>query len=34
MIAFEVDGPSHYGPPDFDLDKFEDDLLRQNSLIH
>jgi len=34
MIAFEVDGPTHYAPPDFDLDKFEDDLLRQNSLIH
>jgi superfamily II DNA or RNA helicase len=34
MIAFEVDGPTHYAPPDFHLDKFEDDLLRQNSLIH
>jgi superfamily II DNA or RNA helicase len=34
MIAFEVDGPTHYAPPDFDLGKFEDDLLRQNSLIH
>lgn len=34
LIAFEVDGPAHYGPPDFSLDKFEDDLLRQNSLIH
>ena len=34
MIAFEVDGPSHYAPPDFDLEKFEDDLLRQNSLTH
>lgn len=34
MIAFEVDGPTHYAPPDFDLGKFEDDLLRQNSHIH
>lgn len=34
LIAFEIDGPSHYAPPDFDLDKFEDDLGRQNSLIH
>jgi len=34
MIAFEIDGPSHYAPPDFGLDKFEDDLHRQNSLIH
>ena len=34
LIAFEIDGPSHYQPPDFDLDKFEDDLHRQNSLIH
>ncbi len=33
-IAFEVDGPSHYQPPDFDLAKFEDDLRRQNSLVH
>jgi superfamily II DNA or RNA helicase len=33
-IAFEVDGPTHYQPPDFDRTKFEDDLLRQNSLIH
>jgi superfamily II DNA or RNA helicase len=34
LIAFEIDGPSHYAPPDFGLDKFEDDLHRQNSLIH
>jgi superfamily II DNA or RNA helicase len=34
LIAFEIDGPSHYAPPDFTLDKFEDDLHRQNSLIH
>jgi hypothetical protein len=34
MIAFEIDGPTHYCPPDFDLAKFEDDLLRQNSLVH
>jgi superfamily II DNA or RNA helicase len=34
LIAFEIDGPSHYAPPDFDLDKFEDDLGRQNSFIH
>lgn len=34
LIAFEVDGPTHYQPPDFDLNKFEDDLHRQNSLIH
>lgn len=34
LIAFEVDGPTHYQPPDFDLTKFEDDLHRQNSLIH
>jgi superfamily II DNA or RNA helicase len=34
MIAFEIDGPTHYAAPDFDLDQFEDDLLRQNSLIH
>ena len=33
-IAFEVDGPTHYQPPDFDRTKYEDDLLRQNSLIH
>jgi hypothetical protein len=33
-IAFEVDGPTHYQPPDFDRNKYEDDLLRQNSLIH
>ena len=34
LIAFEIDGPSHYQPPGFTLDKFEDDLDRQNSLIH
>jgi hypothetical protein len=34
LIAFEIDGPSHYAPPDFGLDKFEGDLSRQNSLIH
>ncbi len=34
LIAFEIDGPSHYAPPDFDLDKFEDDIGRQNSIIH
>ena len=34
LIAFEIDGPSHYAPPDFDLDKFEDDIHRQNSLVH
>lgn len=34
LIAFEIDGPSHYQGPEFDLDKFEDDLHRQNSLIH
>jgi len=33
-IAFEVDGPTHYQPPDFDRNKYEDDLLRQNSLMH
>jgi superfamily II DNA or RNA helicase len=33
-IAFEVDGPTHYQPPDFDRSKYEDDLRRQNSLIH
>ncbi|WPL16974.1 UvsW helicase [Thiorhodovibrio winogradskyi] len=33
-IAFEVDGPTHYQPPAFDRTKYEDDLLRQNSLIH
>lgn len=33
-IAFEVDGPAHYQPPDFDRAKYEDDLLRQNSLMH
>lgn len=33
-IAFEVDGPTHYQPPDFDRTKYEDDLRRQNSLIH
>ena len=34
LIAFEVDGPTHYQPPDFDLTKFENDLHRQDSLIH
>jgi len=34
LFAFEIDGPTHYQPPDFTLDKFEDDLRRQNSLIH
>jgi superfamily II DNA or RNA helicase len=34
LIAFEIDGPTHYAAPDFDIDKFEDDLGRQNSLIH
>ncbi|EIC22840.1 DEAD/DEAH box helicase family protein [Thiorhodovibrio frisius] len=33
-IAFEVDGPTHYQPPAFDRHKYEDDLLRQNSLMH
>lgn len=33
-IAFEIDGPTHYQPPAFDRTKYEDDLLRQNSLIH
>ncbi|MEA3642661.1 MAG: DEAD/DEAH box helicase family protein [Lamprobacter sp.] len=33
-IAFEVDGPTHYQPPDFDRNKYEDDLRRQNSLIY
>jgi len=33
-LAFEVDGPTHYQPPDFDRTKYEDDLLRQNSLIY
>ncbi|WP_254045289.1 DEAD/DEAH box helicase [Thiohalocapsa sp. ML1] len=33
-IAFEVDGPTHYQAPDFDRSKYEDDLLRQNSLIY
>lgn len=33
-VAFEVDGPTHYQPPEFDRTKYEDDLLRQNSLIH
>jgi len=23
MIAFEIDGPTHYAPPDFDLAKAE-----------
>jgi hypothetical protein len=32
-IAFQVDGPTHYQPPAFDRNKYEDDLLRQNSLI-
>jgi len=30
-IAFEIDGPWHYSG---DIEKYEDDLLRQNSLIH
>jgi len=33
-FAFEVDGPTHYQPPAFDRNKYEDDLMRQNSLIH
>lgn len=33
-IAFEIDGPSHYGGMDFSVLTYEDDLLRQNSLIH
>lgn len=33
-IAFEVDGPSHYGGFNYSVSTYEDDLLRQNSLIH
>jgi superfamily II DNA or RNA helicase len=33
-IAFEVDGPSHYGGFDYSVFTYENDLLRQNSLIH
>ncbi|MFP4076691.1 MAG: DEAD/DEAH box helicase [Halochromatium sp.] len=33
-IAFEIDGPTHYQPPALDRNKYEDELLRQNSLIH
>lgn len=33
-IAFEVDGPSHYGGLDYSVCSYEDDLLRQNSLIY
>lgn len=33
-IAFEVDGPAHYGGFNFSVFTYEDDLLRQNSLIH
>ncbi|MEZ6089100.1 MAG: DUF559 domain-containing protein [Pirellulaceae bacterium] len=33
-IAFEIDGLTRHHPDAITIDKFEDDLLRQNSLIH
>jgi len=33
-IAFEIDGLTWHHPDAITIDKFEDDLLRQNSLIH
>ena len=33
-IAFEIDGLAWHHPGAISVDKFEDDLLRQNSLIH
>ncbi len=33
-IAFEIDGLTWHHPEAITIDKFEDDLLRQNSLIH
>jgi superfamily II DNA or RNA helicase len=33
-IAFEIDGPHHYHPPEPVIAQYEDDLLRQNSLIY
>jgi superfamily II DNA or RNA helicase len=33
-IAFEVDGPLHYDPEKAPVTEYEDDLQRQNSLIH
>jgi superfamily II DNA or RNA helicase len=33
-IAFEIDGLTWHHPGAISVDKFEDDLLRQNSLIH
>lgn len=33
-IAFEIDGLTWHHPDAIAIDKFEDDLLRQNSLIH
>jgi superfamily II DNA or RNA helicase len=33
-IAFEIDGPHHYNPQTMPVIQYEDDLLRQNSLIH
>ncbi len=33
-IAFEIDGLTWHHPDAVTIDKFEDDLLRQNSLIH
>lgn len=33
-VAFEIDGPLHYHPDKITMLQYEDDLLRQNSLIH
>jgi hypothetical protein len=33
-IAFEIDGPHHYHPQEPAIVQYEDDLLRQNSLIY
>ena len=33
-VAFEIDGLTWHHPEAITIDKFEDDLLRQNSLIH
>lgn len=33
-VAFEIDGLTWHHPAAITIDKFEDDLLRQNSLIH
>src|ERR1700733_15289164 len=33
-ITFEIDGPHHYHPDKITVAQYEDDLLRQNSLIY